>query len=313
MNSMGLNTLPCDAYDLGMMTDSTFGTANILPGTYTKIRNSLSNISGIPVITGFIAKDKKGNITTLGRGGSDYTACIVGAAINAEEIQIWTNVNGIMTADPKIVKNAQNIKTISFEEESELEFLGANTLHPKGIQPAMKKNITVRILNTLQPKQKGTIITKSIREKKRIASITHKENISVINVYNPRMLTTKNFIREAFDVFRKHNLSVDIASASRAGVMVTLSGNQEIAKAVEDLKKIGRVKVRSNRAKVSVVGKSLSLIPGISGRILSSLDDIAIEAISCGSSDVSQSFVVKQEDAARAITLIHNKFFGRSK
>lgn len=311
MNAVGLYATPYDAYDVGMLTDSSFGSADVLPEAYQKIGNFFRKSNEIPIVTGFIGKDKKGEITTLGRGGSDYTACIIGAAIDAEEIQIWTNVNGIMTADPRIVSKAMNLRAVSYEEESELEFLGANTLHPKGIQPAVKKNIKVRILNTLRPEQNGTLITSEIKEKKRVASITHKEKIQVINIHNPRVLPTKDFTRRVFEIFRKHNLVFDISSASRAGVMVTLNGNQDIGEALKDLKKLGKVEVKSNRAKVSVVGKSLSLIPMISGRMLSSLDGIGVEAISLGGSETSQSFVVKEKDAPKAIRLLHNEFFGR--
>ncbi len=311
MNAAGMEANAYDAYDVGMITDSNFGGADVLPYTYTRIRKSLEGISGIPVITGFVGRDKEGNITTLGRGGSDYTACIIGAAICAEEIQIWTNVNGIMTADPRIVGGAKNIREISFDEESELEFLGADTLHPKGIQPAVKSNITVRILNALDPSQSGTVIKKDIEEGKRVASITHKERMSVINVQNPKTVSTGDFAQQVFDVFRKHGIPVDMTSTSRAGVMVIVNGSKDIAAASEDLKKIGKTSVRGGMAKVSVVGKSLTSMPGISGRTLSSMDDMRVEAMSCGSSGISQSFIVKEEDAERAIRLLHDEFFGR--
>lgn len=313
LSSIGIDAVACDSYDLGMLTDSNFGKADVLPEAYLKINKSLKKVIGVPVITGFIGRDKKGNVTTLGRGGSDYTACIVGAAINANQIQIWTNVNGIMTADPKIVDAARNIESVSYEEESELEFLGANTLHPKGILPAVRKNITVRILNTLNPEQRGTTIKREIKQGRRVASITHKQNMTVINIQDPKMLFTKGLPVGAIEIFQRNSLPVDMISTSKSNILVTVNGSSEAktARVVSELKKIGKVEVRRKRAKVSIVGKSLSLIPGISSRMLSSMKDIPIETVSLGSSVTSQSIVVKEKYAKRGIRLLHKEFFGR--
>lgn len=313
LSSIGMPAVGYDAYDIGMLTDSNFGNADVLSEAYSRIRNSLKRISETPIITGFIAKDRKGNITTLGRGGSDYTACIIGSAIDAEEIQIWTNVDGIMTADPRIVSAAKNISKISYEEEAELEFLGANTLHPKGILPAIGKNINVRILNTLNPKHRGTLITRNIEVDKRAASITHKENLSILKIHYPKLLSGKTPISKTLEIFERNNLKVDQVSSSRTGILLTINNkhNGNLKKALNESKRMGRIEVSNGMAKVSIVGKSIASIPGISSKILSSVKGIPVEIASFGSSPNSQSFVVKEEDAGKAINLLHDTFFGR--
>lgn len=310
-SSEKLKARACDAYDIGMLTDSDFGSADTLPATYSKIRRAFKSIAEIPIVTGFIGKDKDGNITTLGRGGSDYTACILGAALRAEEIQIWTNVNGIMTADPKVIENARNIGTMSYEEEAELEFLGAKTLHPKGIRPAMENDIPVRILNTLNPEQEGTVICKDIKESKRVASITSKENIEVICVRNHKKLLENEILLKAIRILERNGIWIDLIFTSKSGVTMTLnqSNGADIQRVADELKQLGDVQVKNNMAKVSLVGKSITAIEGISGRILSAMDGIPIEAVSVGGSDTSESVIVRQEHVDKAIKLLHNEFF----
>jgi aspartate kinase len=294
-----------------MLTDSNFGNADILPVAFSKLRTAFRQISCIPVVTGFIGKDKEGNITTVGRGGSDYTACILGAALRADEIQIWTNVNGIMTADPKVIDDARNIEAISYEEEAELEFLGSKTLHPKGIRPAMENSIPVRILNTMQPEQEGTLICRDIKEDRRIASITSKEEIEVICVKNQRKLLENGMLLKIIRVLERKGIWIDLILTSKSGVTMTLnqSNGADISAVAKELEQLGDVTVKTNMAKISLVGKSITSIEGISGRILSAVASIPIEAISVGGSETSESFIVRQEDAARAIRLLHTEFF----
>ena len=311
LNSTGAEAKAYDAYDLGMLTDSNFGNADILPVAFSKLRTAFRQISCIPVVTGFIGKDKEGNITTVGRGGSDYTACILGAALRADEIQIWTNVNGIMTADPKVIDDARNIESISYEEEAELEFLGSKTLHPKGIRPAMENSIPVRILNTMQPEQEGTLICRDIKEDRRIASITSKEEIEVICVKNQRKLLENGMLLKIIRVLERKGIWIDLILTSKSGVTMTLnqSNGADISAVAKELEQLGDVTVKTNMAKISLVGKSITSIEGISGRILSAVASIPIEAISVGGSETSESFIVRQEDAARAIRLLHTEFF----
>ncbi len=312
MSKIGLDARACDAYDIGFVTDSNFGFADVLPETYANVKKKFSDKREVPVVTGFIGKDRKGNITTLGRGGSDYTCSIIGAAVGAEEIQIWTNVNGIMTADPKIVSGARNIKNISYDEESELEFLGAPTLHLKGILPAVEGNITVRILNTLQPEQRGTTITREIREEMRVASITHKEKMCAISICNPKLIFVKNVFRTVSDALQKHGVSAELVSVSKARIMILLNEmqNHRIEDAAGEMKRLGRVEIKYNLAKISIVGTSVALIPGIAQRMLSAAGKTPIEAVVCGGSETSQSFVVKSGYAKEALCMLHKEFFG---
>jgi aspartate kinase len=312
MQKTGINARAYDAYDIGMITDSNFGFADVLPEAYTRIRKSFSRKDCIPVVTGFIGKDRKGNITTLGRGGSDYTGSIIGAAVKADEIQIWTNVNGIMTADPRIVDGARNLGNISYDEESELEFLGPPTLHLKGILPAVEGNITVRILNTMQPEQRGTLITRDIKEERRVASITHKERMCIIKVNNPRLIFIKGAYRSVSEALQRHGISPELISVSKADVMILLNDvrNVKAAEAAEELKRLGEVEVVHGLTKVSIVGKAVATIPGIAQRMLAAVGDMPIEMIECKGSGMSQSFVVREEYAKDAIRALHKEFFG---
>ncbi len=311
LSSIGHNANAYNAYDVGLVTDSNYGSADVLPEAYPIMNRKISKLSGIPVITGFLGKDKNGIITTLGRGGSDYTASIVGAAVNAKEIQIWTDVNGIMSSDPKIVKKAETLDVVSYSEASELAFLGAKVLHPKTILPAVNKNIPVKILNSMNPKHKGTVVLKNIKKERRVASITCKKRISVVNLHTPSMFLVHGFLKKVFDTVDRLGLSVDMISTSEVSVSMTFDNEHGLDRLVRELKKLSEVELLSNRAQISVVGNNLASIPGIFGRIFSALDGIEVEMISSSASEVNQSFVVQEKDANSSILKLHNEFFGR--
>ncbi len=309
----GLNARACNSYDTGFVTDSNFGNADVLPETEANIRDFFRNSTGfVPVVTGFIAKNANGEVTTLGRGGSDYTASIIGAAISAEEIQIWTDADGIMTADPKIVKNARSIDFISYEEAAELAFLGARVLHPKTILPAIEKNIPVRTLNTYNPGHKGTTILRETGKSHCITSIACKKGIKVINIHSPKMLFAAGFMHKIFRIFDELKISVDMVSTSEVNVSVTIDGKYGTEKLVKELENMADVDVRNNRASISVVGTNIDSTSGIAGKIFSSLGNknINVEMISSGASKINESFVVKEEDADDAVRTIHETFFG---
>ena len=312
MQKAGIAAKAYNSYDIGMLTDSGFGGADIFPRTYGLIAKAMENIEGVvPVITGYIGMDKNGDITTLGRGGSDYTASIMGAALDVEEIQIWTDVDGIMTADPKIVKDAKNIVEVSYDEASELALLGAKVLHPKTILPAINKNIPVRILNTFNPGHRGTVVLKDIKKRRRIASITCKKKMTVINIYSTKMSFAREFIGKVFEVIDSLGFSVDIISASDSTVSITIDGDKDTNELVQKLRDRASVAVIENRAKISLVGKNMSFTPGQLGKLSSSLSDMRIEMASSGASDMSQSFVVEEKVADEAVIKLHKTFFGR--
>ena len=313
IRSKGMECAAYNAYDLGMVTDSNFGNADILPETYSAIKREFSRIGKgiIPVITGYIGKDRNGEITTLGRGGSDYTASIIGAATGAEEIQIWTDVNGIMTADPNVVKDARNIKEFSYQEEAELEFLGAKTLHPKGILPAMQHGIPVAVLNTMNPSGAGTRICNDISEESRIASITSRAGIDAIILLKSDMRAGEDTMHQAIGILKEHRIGVDLILTSRSTITIAIDNApaQELDEALKELNVICEAKLKAGLSKVSLVGKSIGSIPGINARILSSVKDLSISAVSFGGSENSESFIVKQEDAEKAVRQLHREFF----
>lgn len=311
MSSIGIPAKAYDSYDVGLITTDNYGDADVLPEAYSRIKSGVPSGKVVPVITGFIGKDRRGNITTLGRGGSDYTASIIGAGIGADEIQIWTDVNGIMTADPRIVKSAKSIPTVSYKEASELAFLGAKVLHPKTILPAIDRNIPVRILNTFNPSHKGTVVLRDIKEKYRVASITCKKKIQVINLTTPQMFQMHGFMRHVFEIFDEHKVSVDMVSTSEVNVSITIDGKQRTGHLVESLKKLAEVQVLHDRAKVSIIGKQMVYMPHILEKVFSSLDGIYVEMISSSTSEINDGFVVEEKYADEAVRRLHKTFFGR--
>lgn len=310
MTSTGLEARACDAFDIGFVTDSNFEDADILPETYANVREKLIGMEAIPVITGFIGKDRQGDITTLGRGGSDYTASIIGAAINAKEIQIWTNTDGVMTADPKIVSNAKNVKTLSYEEESELEALGATNLNPKGIKPAMDKNIPVRILNTFNPEHKGTLIHRDAKIKSRVASITYRKDIKVISISAPKMTPKEGFMRKIVESFDRHGIPIKTLSTSSQSISVAIDEKHDTERVAEELGKIAKVSVMKNMAQISLVGNGVMYVPDINETLSSSLSGMNAELISSSNPKVN-SVVIKERHVVKAVRLLHSIFFGR--
>src|SRR3989344_23615 len=267
MSKEGIATQALNSYDIGFITNSVSGDAEILKETEKNVNGFFKKFQGTAVVTGFIGKDKNGNITTLGRGGSDYTAAIIGAAVNAEEIQIWTDADGIMTADPRIVRNAKTIEYVSYDEAAELAFLGAKVLHPKTILPAVRKNIPVRILNTYNPSGKGTTILKDVKKKNSITSIAYKKKMNVINIHSTKMFMSYGFLERIFDIFYKTKIPVDMISTSEVNVSLTVNGKYDTKFLVEELKKIAEVEVRTKRTSISVVGNAINHTPGIAGSI----------------------------------------------
>lgn len=310
----GVNARAFNAYDLGMVTDANFGNAEILPSAYIAIAEAVKGIPAgvIPIVTGFIGKTPEGEITTLGRGGSDYTAAIYGAALGAEEIQIWTDVEGVMTADPKIIPDARTVDVVSFEEASELAYFGAKVLHPKTMLPAMSKEIPVRVLNTFNPAGKGTLILKTVSTKNDVTAVTCKKNIYVINVNSARMLLAYGFLHHVFKLFDEFRVPVDLIATSEVNVSVTVEKKFDISGLVERLKEFADVTVLSDRASISVVGNGIRSTPGVGGRIFSTLGKkgINVEMTSQSYSVVNESVVVMEERLNDAVQALHEEFFG---
>jgi aspartate kinase len=312
LNDTGMNAKQFNAYDIGLITDSNFGNAEVLEQSYEIINKNLSNLRNcIPVITGFIGKDLKGRITTLGRGGSDYTATIIGAAVNAEEVQIWTDVDGVMTADPKVCPNARVIDALTYEEAYELAYFGAKVLHPKTLLPAKRKSIPIRILNSFNPSNKGTYIVTNVERKRKVIAIVSKKNINVINIHTPKMFLAYGYLYKIFEVFNKHKISIDLISTSEVNVSLTFEDKYDVEDLIKDLKEIADVELYTSRASISLVGKEINQEPNIAGRAFSVLGEkgINIEMISAGSSKINISFVVNQELADLCVRELHEVFF----
>lgn len=313
INKVGIKAQAFNSWELGFLTNSEFGHAEPLDIGYPNLNKNIRKLSLVPVITGFIGKTKEGEITTLGRGGSDYTAAVIGAAINADEIQIWTDVNGIMSSDPKIVGNAITLDKVSFAEASELAYFGARVLHPKTILPAMRKGIPVRVLNSFDPKNNGTIILSKINKNNyAVKSIACKKNIALINIDSTRMLGAYGFLARLFDIFDEYKKSVDVVSTSEVSVSLTVDNRENIQNMIPKLKEIADVEILDNKAIICVVGEGMSHTLGIAGRTFTALgkNKINVEMISQGASEINITFIVDGKDAEKAVKVLHKEYFG---
>jgi len=312
LRERGLQAKFVDAREC-VKTDESFGAATPLPETMTRSREHLSPLieSGeIPVLGGFIGSTEKGVTTTLGRGGSDYSAAIVGAALNAREIQIWTDVSGVLTADPRVVPAAQTIPVLSYQEAAELAYFGAKVLHPKTIQPAIEQNIPVRVCNSHAPEDPGTMIVgESQAAPQTIKAIAHKSGITTVQITSARMLGAYGFLRALFAVFEQHQTAVDVVTTSEVSVSLSIDDVAELPRIISDLEKLGTVEIEKERTIVSVVGDGLRNTPGIAGRVFSAISDFNVSMISVGASSVNLTFMVDDEDAHEVITRLHRVCF----
>ena len=315
LNKIGIDAIRKTSYDIGIITDNKFGFADILEESHDSIMKNIDKESSVIVITGFLGKTKNGEITTVGRNGSDYTASIIGAAIGAEEIQIWTDVDGVRTADPRIIRDAKNIEKISFVEASELAYFGAKILHPKTILPAMDKNIPVKVLNTMNPSHAGTTIIKNCPEDGMdVKAITAKRNVLLINVSSSRMFNSYGFLERIFKIFGKYEISIDLISTSEVTLSLTIENrySKEILDSMLlELKKIGKITLMKKKAIISLVGRRIGKELGHIGRTFNLLDehDVEIGCISAGASKTNLSFVVSEADVERVLNLIYDEFF----
>jgi aspartate kinase len=264
----------------------------------------------VPVMGGFIGSNADGITTTIGRGGSDYSAAIFGAALNAQRIEIWTDVDGMMTTDPRLCPDAHRIKTISFDEAAELAYFGAKVLHPATVLPAIQKNIPVYVLNSQNPTCEGTkIAARAPRTRNSFKAIAAKKRITIIDVAAPRMLLAHGFLKAIFDAFDRHGVVVDVVSTSEVSVSLTVDSNEAIPALAADLAKIADVKYEARKAIVCLVGENLRDTPGIAAKVFGILEDVKIRMISQGASEINLTFVIEEDDAAEVIRRLHKAFF----
>jgi aspartate kinase len=265
----------------------------------------------VPVLGGFIASSAAtGETTTLGRGGSDYTAGLVGAALRSREIQIWTDVSGVLTADPRVVPQARTIPRLSYAEAAELAYFGAKVLHPKTILPAVVRHVPVRICNSRRPRSPDTAVYFDAEMTPRtVKAIAHKTGVHIVHLTSARMLGAYGFLRAIFEVFERHRTAVDIVTTSEVSVSLSLEDASALDAITEDLKHIAAVKVEPDRAIVCIVGEGLRSTPGIAGRVFSTIKDINVLLISQGASNINLTFVVEERHADEAVRRLHAAFF----
>jgi aspartate kinase len=248
--------------------------------------------------------------TTLGRGGSDFTASIVGAGIEAKEIQIWTDVDGMLTADPRVVKGVHRVKVISFDEAAELAYFGARVLHPATVLPAIEKNIPVLVLNSYRPEVPGTrIIADRVSCANVVKSISSKRNITVVNISSTRMMGAHGFLRRIFEIFDRFETSVDMVSTSEVSVSATIDRPAALPKIRCELEEFAQVDVEDNQAIVCLVGDNIRYTPGVASRAFQALSNINIRMISQGASLLNIGFVIAAADVDRALNALHSEFF----
>jgi aspartate kinase len=274
-----------------------------------KIRPLLSE-GKVPVIGGFIGSNEAGITTTLGRGGSDFTAALLGGAMQAASIEIWTDVDGIMTSDPRVCPDALRVKVISFEEAAELAYFGAKVLHPATILPAVRKNIPVLVLNSKNPANEGTrIISLAPHCRSPFKSIAVKKKLSIIDVVASRMLMTHGYMKEIFTIFDKHQTPVDMVSTSEVSVSLTVDSNDKLPLIAADLSKLADVKYEGKKALVCMVGEDIRGQNGIAAQVFSAIRHINVRMISQGASEINMSFMIDEEDADEAVRSLHAAFF----
>ena len=309
-----LNARQIDSRRL-IVTDEEYGAATpIWDETENLIKlelESLVKAGEIPILGGFIAANRSGETTVLGRGGSDYSAALVGAALRAQEIQIWTDVTGVLTCDPRICAEAETIDVLSYEEAAELAYFGAKVLHPKTIKPAVDYAVPVRVCNSHKPFERGTmILAESDVSPNKIKSIAHKTGITILRISSARMLGAYGFMSALFQVFERYRTVIDVISTSEVSVALTLDDTTSLEPIVGELKRLGDVEIETDHAVVCVVGEGLRSSAGLASKIFSTLDDINISLISHGASSVNLTFVVSEESVGKAIKKLHETFFG---
>jgi len=310
---LGINSFHVDARQI-IITDSQFQKAipqdALIEERAPKKLLPLIAENQVPVMGGFIASNQAGISTTLGRGGSDFTAALIGGALRAEAIEIWTDVDGIMTADPRVCPDALRVKIISFEEAAELAYFGAKVLHPATILPAVKKNIPVLVLNSRNAACEGTrIISLPPHCKSPFKSIAVKKKLSIIDVVASRMLMTHGYLKDIFDIFDKHQCPVDMVSTSEVSVSLTVDSNDKLPAIAADLSQLADVKYEGRKALVCMVGDDIRGKSGISAQVFSAIRHINVRMISQGASEINMSFMIDEDDADEAVRSLHAAFF----
>lgn len=314
LNQRGIPSRQIDARRCIITNEEHTCAAPLMVETFSHIQNELRPAlqSGVvPVLGGFIGATTSGVTTTLGRGGSDYTAALIGAALGATEIQIWTDVSGVLTADPRVVPEAHTVERMTYGEAAELAYFGAKVLHPKTIHPAIVNSIPVRIANSRMPEERGTFVGPQTETSSRtVKAIAHKTGVTVLKITSARMLGAYGFLRALFEVFEKHRTVVDVVTTSEVSVSLSLDDATALPAIVEELERLGTVRVERDRAIICVVGEGLKGVPAIAANVFNAISDIHVTMISQGASSINFTFVIEEEQAHEAVKRLHQAFFG---
>jgi aspartate kinase len=315
VESVGIRARAVDAWDAGFLSDANYTAADLLPQTWEHIPRALEPFweeGVLPVVTGYIARDENGNITTLGRGGSDLTATVIAAACGAEEVQVWKDVDGILTADPRLVPDALPVESITYEAAAELAYFGAQVLHPRAMQPCIKTGIPVLVRNSFNPSAPGTWIgTKLDTKTGPVQTITSRKNVTLVDIVSTRMVGQSGFLGKVFTCFAEHGISVDMVATSEVSVSLTLDTVHDLAGLKRDLSKIAGVEVRAGKAIVTIigdVGRSSEILRRAFG-VCASLG-IQVQMVSQGASKVNISFIVDDIQAGEVVKGLHKDYFG---
>ena len=299
------------AYNLGLITNSDFGKAT--PTSLELIPEKMSLFENeIVVTTGFIAKDILGNITTLGRNGSDYSAALFGAALQVEEVQIWKDVSGLMTANPNLIPDASPVTELSFEEAAELAYYGAKVLHPSTILPLVQKNIPVRILNTNAPMDPGTLIyNNKVQQHGSVKSIAHRSGLVIINITSTRMLAQHGFLSKIFNLFSSHQIIIDMVSTSEVSVSLTTEEGQIFDGLLSELQNFADISFENGFSVISIVGEGVREDPSVTAKAFSILyqSEIPVRMISMGASKINLSIIIENTYLKPALRALHSNFF----
>lgn len=307
MHELGVKSVIIPALDY-MKTDK-----NGEPETHY-IREKLSNLldknpdAELFITQGYICRNAYGEVDNLQRGGSDYSASLIGAAVNAEEIEIWTDIDGMHNNDPRYVDNTRPVEMLNFEEAAELAYFGAKILHPTCIQPAKLNNIPVRLLSTLEPTAKGTLIG-NITVNTPIKAVAAKDNITAIKIRSGRMLLAYGFLRKVFEIFESHKTPIDMVVTSEVGVSVTIDNEKNLDGILDDLRKFGTVTIDRDMVIICVVGDLEWQNRGYESKVMTALKDIPVRMISFGGSNYNISFLVRKEDKVAALKSLSKELF----
>lgn len=302
-----INSILLSALDFMRIDKNREPDTKYIQNKFNDILNSYPNYT-IYLTQGFICRNSFGEIDNLERGGSDYTASILGGAISAEEIQIWTDIDGMHNNDPRFVEGTIPVRNLNFDEAAELAYFGAKILHPTCILPAKINNIPVRLLNTMEPNAQGTIISNKL-EKGKIKAIAAKDNIISIKIKSGRMLLAYGFLRKVFEIFESYQTSIDMITTSEVGVAITIDNNNHLNEILDDLKHYGKVSIEKNMCIICVVGDLEWHNVGYESKIIEALKDIPLSMISYGGSNYNLSILLDSNNKINALRALNKNLF----